>query len=154
MAPTKSCLHVGGNVFPRNIVRHQKPLRTRRLYNRQYVTSGPVKPRPYEDKTKAQKITIQKTESHPLVGVRTQPAPGPKAAPAADPKANAGVYAPYWRISLGVLLCGSMIYSMVTPTILRSPPKLTYMHTSSPHPSSSKLPQLPNEISSQSVNQA
>ncbi|CAD6581100.1 MAG: Coproporphyrinogen-III oxidase [Alectoria sarmentosa] len=44
-----------------------------------------------------------------------------KSPPNAKPKSG-GVYAPYWRISLGVILCGSLIYSMFTsPLQLEAP---------------------------------
>ena len=107
MAPTKSCLRMRDNLFLRDTFRHQQPPRPGYLHTRHYATAGPVKPRPYKDKN----------ENKPLVGVRPPGSATPKAGPSGGPKAKTGVVAPYWRISLGVILCGSMIYSMVLPTI-------------------------------------
>ena len=95
-----------GNLSLSDGFRHQKPFRPGYTHTRNYAT-GPVKPRPYKDKTQAK----------PLVGVRPPGSATPNAKPSGDSKAKTGVVAPYWRISLGVILCGSMIYSMVLPTI-------------------------------------
>ena len=106
MAPTKSWLRTRDNLFLHDAVRHQKPLRPGYLNTHNYATATPVKPRPYNDKK----------QDKPLVGVRPPGSATPNARPSI-PKAKAGVVAPYWRISLGIILCGSMIYSMVLPTI-------------------------------------
>ena len=106
MAPTKSCLRMRDNLLLRDAFRQQKPLRPCYLHSRNYATAGPVKPRPYKDKK----------QGNPLVGIRPPGSATPDAGPSI-PKARTGVVAPYWRISLGVILCGSMIYSMVLPTI-------------------------------------
>ncbi len=107
MTATKSCLRTKGNLFLRDAFRHQKPLRPGYPYSRNYATAGPVKPRPFKDKKQV----------NPLVGVRPPGSATPNGGPSGGPKAKTGVVAPYWRISLGIILCGSMIYSMVLPTI-------------------------------------
>lgn len=155
MAPVKTCLRLAGNPLLRDAFRCQRPSRQFSRPIRRYSGSNePAKPRPYSGPPKHK----------PLVGTRTQ-APPPnsssipssslnaKSPPNAKPKSG-GIYAPYWRISLGVVLCGSLIYSMVPFVPLNPIPKLTYMHASSPPPSSSKPPQSRTETPSQSANPA
>ena len=105
MAPTKSCLRMRDKLFLCDAFRYQKPLRPGYLNTHNYATTTPVKPRPYNDKK----------QDKPLVGVRPPGTATPNAGPSI-PKAKTGVVAPYWRITLGIILCGSMIYSMVLPT--------------------------------------
>ncbi|KAL2041629.1 hypothetical protein N7G274_005413 [Stereocaulon virgatum] len=112
MASSRPCLRVKGNQSLRDALRCQKPMRPQHASIRQYATPGPAKPRPYESKPKSQ----------PLVGIRSQSSPAPATSPSSptpkastDTKPKAGtVVAPYWRISIGIILCGSIIYSMFT----------------------------------------
>lgn len=115
MAPVKPCLRFARNLSPQDALRCQKTLRPRYQPTRRYATSGPAKPRSYADPPRSQ----------PLVGTRpsgSPPPPSPFSSPAAtsrpppgpkDPKGG-GVAYPYLRISLGVVLCGSITYSMVS----------------------------------------
>ena len=155
MAPAKTYLRLAGHPLMREPFPYQKPLR--KHYPRPchpirpYSSSNEkAKPRPYNSPPKPK----------PLVGTRTQtPSPSiPKSPPikspsSANPKSG-GVYAPYWRISLGVVICGSLIYSMVPLLPPKSIPKLTYMHASSPPPYSSRRLPSQTETSSQSESPA
>ena len=159
MAPTKTCFRLSANPLLREAFPYQKPLRNHYSHSlrsfRQYSSSNAsAKPRPYRDPPKPK----------PLVGMRARPPQDnmpsiprnpsdPKSSPEAKP-APKGVYAPYWRISLGVVLCGSLIYSMVPLLPPSSIPKLTYMHASSPPPYSSRRLQSQTETPSQSENPA
>lgn len=149
MAPTKTCLRLAGNPLLRYALPSQQPpwqyhSRQARPYS---SGKGSARPRPYSGPPMPK----------PLVGTRTQ-APPPnssnaKPPPNANPKFG-GVYAPYWRISLGVVFVGSLIYSMVPLLPPNSVPKLTHMHASSPPPSNSKPPPSQTETPSQSANPA
>ena len=153
MAPTNTYLRSAGNPLLQKAIPFQQP--PRNYYSRPFrpirsysSSNESAKPRPYSSPPKTK----------PLVGTRTRvPSPGNlpnvKPPPNANPKSG-GVYAPYWRISLGVVICGALIYSMVPllPPIFM--PKLTYMHASSPPPYSSSRPPLPPETPSQSANPA
>lgn len=112
MASTKTCLRLSGNPLLREAYPCQKPPSNH--FSRPFPPTRPysssnqsAKPRPYSSPTK----------SKPLVGTRTPtPLPKPsstaKAPPNVDPTSK-GIFAPYWRISIGVVFCGSLIYSMV-----------------------------------------
>ena len=134
MAPTKTCLRLSGNPLLQEAFQCQKPPSNRYSHSfrpsRPYSSSNQsAKPRPYSSPTK----------SKPLVGTRT-PAPPPrqsstprnpstaKAPPNVNPTSK-GVFAPYWRISIGVVFCGSLIYSMVPflPNSLPVQSSPTYM---------------------------
>lgn len=148
MAPVKTSLRLAGNPLLRDAIRCQKPSKQSPRPDRPYSASKvSAKPRRYSDPPKPK----------PLVGTRTQAPkispPNAKPPPGADSDSK-GVYAPYWRISLGIVFCGSLVYSMVPFVPPNSIPKLTYMHTSSPPPSNSKPPPSQTEITSLSANQA
>ena len=153
MAPTKTCVRLAANPLLRDAFPCQKPPRYYHSRPLRTYSSTPktAKPRPYNDQIK----------SKPLVGTRTPAPPSsiPSNSPNARPPLNAkprsrGVAAPYWRISLGVVLCGSLIYSMVPLLPPNSKLKLTYIHASSPPPSSSKPLPSQTETPSQSANPA
>ena len=152
MATFKPCFRLVGKLSPHDTFQSQKPLKTRHIITRLYSHNGNPKPRPYNE------IPTPASNSRPLVG--TKPVekaqsssianPGPASAPPPpNPKAG-GVAYPYLRISLGVVLCGSIIYSMVIQLLTFFLLKLNYMHASSPRPSNSNPPPSPTEISSQS----
>ena len=163
MAPIiKTCFQSSANPLLRQMFPYQKPSRShysRSLRSfRQYSSSNAsAKPRPYNNPTKP------KPKPKPLVGLRTHPPPpddmpsiprnsfNPKSFPKPKP-ARKGVYAPYWRLSLGVVLCGALVYSMVPLLPPSSIPKLTYMHASSPPPYSSRRLQSQTETPSPSEN--
>jgi len=158
MALLKSCSRLVGNSTSKNTFRCQKSLKSNHRATRQYANSGPPKPRPYNESL------LPKAASRPLVGTKAPeqpqssspiPDPTPVSAPPPPPKAKAGGVAyPYLRISIGVLLCGSIIYSMVISFIYLFDPKLNYMHASSPRPSNSNPPPSLTETTSQSKSQA
>ena len=150
MASAKTCLRSGGNVLLRDAFLCQKPPRHHHSCpNRPYSSANEsAKPRPYSVPPKSKKLVGTRSQTLPTNSSST---PNVKAPPNVNSKAN-DVFAPYWRISIGVLFCGSLIYSMV-PLPLSSPiPKLTYMHASSPPPSNSKLPPSQTETTSPSAN--
>ena len=144
MAPTKTCMRWAGNPFLQDAFSCRKPLR--RYYSRPIrpysSTNQSAKPRPYIDPPKRK----------PLVGTKSKATPAnPSSIPSNSPNANpksGGVAAPYWRISLGVVLCGSLIYSMVPLLPPNSFRKLTYMHASSPPPYNSNPPPSQTETPS------
>ena len=161
MAPTKTCFRLSSNPLLREAFPYQKPPRNhyfRSLHSfrqfRQYSGSNAsAKPRPYNDPSKPK----------PLVGLRTRPPPdnmpslpANSSNPISSPKKPAwkDVYAPYWRLSIGVVLCRALVYSMVPLLPPNSIPKLTYMHASSPPPYSSRRLQSQTETPSQSENPA
>ena len=150
MASAKTCLRLGGNGLLRDAFLCQKPSRYHHSCpNRPYSSANEsAKPRPYNVPPKSKKLVGTRSQALPTNSSST---PNAKAPPNVNPKANE-VFAPYWRISIGVLFCGSLIYSMV-PLPLPSPiPKLTYMHASSPPPSNSKPPPSQTETTSPSAN--
>lgn len=132
MTPSKSCLLLARHSSSRDTFHCRSSLWSHCNATRAYVAAGPPKPRPYDDPPR----------SRPLVGVRKPPpaatpptsissavsptagnAP-PSAPPPPNPQAR-GVAYPYLRISIGVVLCGSIIYSMVPPLPQSASPKLT-----------------------------
>ena len=157
MAPTKTFFRC--NPLLREAFPYQKLPRNHYSHSlrsfRQYSSSNAsAKPRPYNDPPKHK----------PLVGTRTHPPPDNmpsiprnssnlKSSPKVKP-ARKGIVAPYWRLSLGVVFCGSLVYSMVPLLPPSSIPKLTYMHASSPPPYSSRRLQSQTETPSQSENPA
>lgn len=155
MASAKSCTRLAGNPFLQDAGYFHSSLRQCCSPTRPYSSNhAPAKPRPYADKPKPR----------PLVGLRTPAAPNstpsnPSPATAANPPPNinpkaGGVAYPYIRISIGVVLCGSIMYSMVATSLLPFFPKLTYIYTSSPLPSNSKPPPSQTETPLPSGNQA
>ena len=155
MAPVKICLRLAGSPLLREAFRCSKPLRQYSHPVRPYSANRePAKPRPYASPTKPKPLVATRTQAPPPNSSSIpSSSPNAKPSPNATPKSG-GIYAPYWRISLGVVLCGSLIYSMV-PFVPPNPiPKLTYMHASSPPPSSSKPLQSPTETPLQSANPA
>lgn len=155
MAPAKNCLQLAGSPLLRDAFRFPKLLRQYsypvRLYS---ANSESAKPRPYNGPPKPKPLVATRSQAPPLNSSSIpSSSPNAKPPPNATPKSG-GIYAPYWRISLGVVLCGSLIYSMVPFVPPNSIPKLTYMHASSPPPSSSKPLQSPTETPSQSANPA
>ena len=162
MAPTKTCFRLSNNPLLREAFPYQKPARNHcfrslRSFSqfRQFASgNASAKPRPYKNPPKPK----------PLVGMRTHPPPddipsiprnssNPRSSPKVKP-APKGVYAPYLRVSLGVVLCGALLYSMVLLLPPSSIRKLTYMHASSPPPYSSRRLQSQTETVSQSENPA
>ena len=162
MASIRTCFRLSSNPFLREAFPYQKPtrnpyFRSLRSFSqfRQYSSSkASAKPRPYNNRPKPK----------PLVGTRAHPplddtpsipivSSNPKSSPKEKP-APKGVYAPYLRISLGIVLCGALVYSMVPLLPPSSIPKLTYMHASSPPPYSSRRLQSQTETASQSENPA
>lgn len=159
MAPTNICLRLSGSPLLREAFPCQKPSR---IYSSR--SFGPL--RPYSSKSQPAKPRPNNhpPKPKPLVGTRkpTPPhatssapstIPNVKAPPKANP-ASKGVLAPYWRLSIGVVLCGSLIYSMVTLLPPNLIPKLTYMHASSPPPYSSRRLPSQTETPSQNANPA
>ena len=161
MAPTKTCFRLSNNLLLREAFPYQKPPRNHDIPSlhsicqfRQYsVSNASAKPRPYNGPSK----------SKPLVGISTRSPPdnmpslpanlsNSKSSP--EKPARKGVFAPYWRLSLGVVFCGALVYSMVPLLPPSSIPKLTYMHASSPPPYSSRRLQSQTETPSQSENPA
>lgn len=156
MAPTKICLRLSGSPLLREASPCQKPSTSHYSCSfRPYSSKKQsAKPRPYS----------QPTKPKPLVGTRTHTpqhtkssAPSSilnvKSSPRAKP-APKGVYAPYWRISIGVVFCGALAYSMVIllpPNLIL---KLTHMHASSPPPYSSRRLPSQTETPSQSASPA
>ena len=168
MAPTNTFFRLSGSPLLREVFPYQKPPRNHYFRSlrscpqfRQYSSSNAsAKPRPYNEPPKPK----PKPKPKPLVGTRSHPPPdytpsiprnpsNPKSSPKVTP-ARKGVYAPYWRLSIGVVLCGALIYSMVPLPPPSSIPKLTYMHASSPPPYSSRRLQSQTETPSQSENPA
>ena len=162
MAPKKTCFRLSSNPLLREAFPpYQKPPRNHYLHSlrsfRHYSSSNASpKPRPYNDPPKP--------KSKPLVGIRLHHPPdnmpsiprnsfNPRSSPMVKP-APKGVYAPYWRVSLGVVLCGALVYSMVPLLPPRSIPKLTHMHASSPPPYSSRRLQSQTGTPSQNENPA
>lgn len=94
-------------------------MRTPYNINRQYASNGDQNSQPHD------RMPPSAARTEPLVGVKPQeqaqnpytlPKSSPRStsAPSPLPKPDSTVVAyPYLRISLGVLLCGSIIYSMV-----------------------------------------
>lgn len=159
MAPTTICPRLSGGPLLREAFPCQKPSRNHyscsiRPFRPYSSKSQSAKPRPYNHPPKPK----------PLVGTRTHTPPhATSSAPSSIPNARSphkakpapkGVLAPYWRISIGVVLCGSLIYSMVTLLPPNLTPKLTDMHASSPPPYSSRRLQSQTETPSQSANPA
>lgn len=146
---------MAGIQFLRDAFRCQKPLGPQHAPVRGYATPSPAKPRPYGGKPKPQPIVGTK----PLVGTRNPASPMPAASPtpkvSPDLKPKTGtVVAPYWRISIGVLLCGSIVYSMVYPILSlkllfpssptcmpvhRAPPTRSRLHRRARHPRKTRI---------------
>ena len=146
MSPTKACLRWAGSPPLRDAFPCQKS--PRHHYSRSirpYSTSNAsAKPRPYTGPPKPKPLVRTGTQTSNSIPSSSPNATHP---PNANPKSR-GIYAPYWRISLGVVLCGSLVYSMVASLPPHSIPKLTCLHASSPPPSSSKAPPSPTETPS------
>ena len=142
-----------------HLLQHKAP----RLHNtssfhcacsRQYVTEGQPRPRSYNDTNKSRPLVgTNKPDQAPPPGSIPNPVARSSSIPRSQPKYG-GVAYPYIRISIGLVLCGSIVYSMVFQLPQNSSHKLTYMHASSPLPSSSNPQPSLSETPSQSVTQA
>ena len=106
-----------------------------------------------------------KLQNSPLVRSRlakgpTEPSPSSGSASRSSGRQKNVVYAPYTRITLGIVFCGALAYSMVCFFSSKRPRPLTNSHATSPPPeppsnlpppTSSNHPALPTETSSESV---
>ena len=148
MASAKTCLRSGGNGLLRDAFCQKPPRHHHSCSNRPYSSANEsAKPRPYNVPPKSKKLVGTRSQA-----LQTNSSYTPNAkAPNVNSKPNE-VFAPYWRISIGVLFCGSLIYSMVPLPLPNPIPKLTYMHASSPPPSNSKPPPSQTETTSPSAN--
>lgn len=103
MAAKIQWLQLAVRAVPRGVPLRRITLSLEPRQLRFLATAKSPKPRPYEK---------------PLVSSRTQSPQNDRPVPAVPPigqkKEYKGVYAPKWRLSIGVVLIGSIVYSMVT----------------------------------------
>ena len=154
MSPFKPGLRLSRHASLQDAFQCQKPYRTHSRITYRHASTASPKPRPYKENPQSQ--------SRPVVGTRA-PAQAqseslnvnaiPTSAPP-PPRREGTIAYPYLRISIGVIFCGSMIYSMVLFSIPSPYSKLNYMHASSPRPSNSNLPPSLTKTTSQNESQA